>query len=199
MTGTVPPGPPVPPVPPAPPVPPVTDALRAEAAARPGGWVYGIDRYFDPAGEVPPYGIVGAWKVDERGELTGEFQHNSRYRPSPLSRGLPEPRDPVEAATQLAATGYGSDGAVRDALLEAVVYLLPGDGRPGIVSYTDELGTFVPVFTSAEHAPASSPTLVRRAFRELLEQLPADVAVRLNPGRSVSVRLPVADLLDGSR
>ncbi|KJY43635.1 hypothetical protein VR41_02385 [Streptomyces sp. NRRL B-1568] len=176
------------------PVPPVTDALRAQAAARPGGWVYAIDPYFDPEGKVPPFGIVGAWKVDERGELSGEFQHNPNYRSSPKSLGMPEPKDAVEAAIQLAATAYGSDAAVRKALLEAVVCLVPGD-RPGIVSYTDDRGTFVPVFTSPEHAPSSAPTLERIPFRTLLEQLPPDVSITVNPGRAVSVRLPVADLL----
>ncbi|WP_160330290.1 SseB family protein [Streptomyces roseifaciens] len=58
-------------------------------------------------------------------------------------------------------------------------------------------GTFVPVFTSAEQAPASAPTLQRRPCRTLLEHLPPEVLVALNPGGTVSVRLPVADLLTG--
>src|SRR5690606_8946325 len=62
------------------PLPPVTAALRAEAAANPGGWVYSIDAYFSPDGAVPPHGIIGAWKVDGSGLLTGEFKRNPSYR-----------------------------------------------------------------------------------------------------------------------
>ncbi|CAM5541202.1 hypothetical protein [Streptomyces canus] len=58
-------------------VPPVTPALRAQAARQRGGYVYAIDPYFDPAGAVPPYGIVGGWSVDPSGQLVS-FTHNLR-------------------------------------------------------------------------------------------------------------------------
>lgn len=56
--------------------------LVAEAARYPGGWVYEIDASMvaDPYGEVPPEAIMGAWKVDDQGRLTGEHQVNPRYR-----------------------------------------------------------------------------------------------------------------------
>ena len=41
------------------PAPPFPDALLAEAAATPGGWVYAIDPADDPDGAVPPDGILG--------------------------------------------------------------------------------------------------------------------------------------------
>ena len=53
-----------------------SDGERAEARSHAGGWVYRIDGHVDPAGEVPPEAIIGAWKVDESGELTGEFKRN---------------------------------------------------------------------------------------------------------------------------
>ena len=65
-----------------------TPAARAEAKLNPGGWVYAIDGRFDPNGAVPPEGIKGAWKVDEWGEIVGEFLPNPRYRPDCLA----EPR-----------------------------------------------------------------------------------------------------------
>lgn len=58
-----------------------SDGERAEARSCPGGWVYRIDGRLDPDGEVPPEGIVGAWKVSDGGVLTGEFEANDGYRP----------------------------------------------------------------------------------------------------------------------
>lgn len=61
--------------------PVITDATKAEARKTPGGWVYQIDGVYGPEDTVPPERIVGAWKVDEKGEITGEFIHNPKYRP----------------------------------------------------------------------------------------------------------------------
>ena len=56
-------------------------AMIEEAKNHPNGWVYEIDPKFDPAGAIPPEGIKGAWKVDENGELTGEYKSNPNYKP----------------------------------------------------------------------------------------------------------------------
>ncbi|MEW9531129.1 hypothetical protein [Microbispora sp. NPDC049125] len=53
--------------------------LINEARRHPGGWVYEIDGYFAPDQRVPPEAIIGAWKVDEAGNLTGEYRPNPRY------------------------------------------------------------------------------------------------------------------------
>ena len=47
--------------------PPITDALRAQARANPGAWVYAVDPEFDGSERVPPEGIVGDWRSDDRG------------------------------------------------------------------------------------------------------------------------------------
>jgi hypothetical protein len=64
------------------PAPPFPDALLAEAAANPGGWVYAIDPAYDPAGTVPPEGIVGAWRIGDDGRPTGEYHANPNHRPA---------------------------------------------------------------------------------------------------------------------
>ena len=61
--------------------PPITEELRAQARANPGGWLYAIAPGYDPDGAVPPEGIVGAWQIDDGGEIVGEFQHNPNHRP----------------------------------------------------------------------------------------------------------------------
>jgi hypothetical protein len=62
--------------------PPLPDALLAEAAANPGGWVYAIDPAYDPAGRVPPEGVVGAWRIGDDGRPTGEYHANPNHRPA---------------------------------------------------------------------------------------------------------------------
>ena len=61
------------------------EQARREAKNTPGGWVYAIDRNYgaDPSNGVPAEAIKGAWKVDENGEITGEFIPNPNYRQLP--------------------------------------------------------------------------------------------------------------------
>jgi hypothetical protein len=62
----------------APPEP--TPAMREEARQNPGGWVYVVDGTFGPNDVVPADRIIGSWKVDRRGNLTGKFKPNPEYR-----------------------------------------------------------------------------------------------------------------------
>jgi len=58
------------------------DALLAEAKQQPGGWVYELRGVVDVDGEVPPSDIRGAWKVDDRGEIVGDFVSNPNFDPN---------------------------------------------------------------------------------------------------------------------
>ena len=60
-----------------------TDEARREAKENPGGWVYQIDCDHGPDVAVPGEAIVGAWQVDENGEIIGDFLPNPNYVPSP--------------------------------------------------------------------------------------------------------------------
>ena len=57
--------------------------LVDEARVNPGGWVYEIDGDMvdDPNGDVPPEAIIGAWQVNARGKIFGDFRPNPNYRP----------------------------------------------------------------------------------------------------------------------
>jgi hypothetical protein len=50
-----------------------------EARKHPGGWIYRIAGHFRPDEDVPPEAIVGAWRVDDFGVVTGEFHPNPKY------------------------------------------------------------------------------------------------------------------------
>ncbi len=58
-------------------MPPQDPVLVEAARARPGAWVYEIDRVYPPDQPVPPEAIRGGWEVDPQGRLTGRFR---RYR-----------------------------------------------------------------------------------------------------------------------
>ncbi|HWB52864.1 MAG TPA: hypothetical protein VG722_01685 [Tepidisphaeraceae bacterium] len=61
-------------------VPVITAATRTEAKKNPNGWVYAIHGVADTTGNVPQERICGAWKVNEHGEIVGDFIPNPNYR-----------------------------------------------------------------------------------------------------------------------
>ena len=63
-----------------------TPAMHEEARRNPGGWVYVVDGTFGPNEVVPADRIIGSWKVDRRGNLTGKFKPNPEYRGAAGSR-----------------------------------------------------------------------------------------------------------------
>ncbi|MDP4506028.1 type VII secretion system-associated protein [Nonomuraea turcica] len=174
--------------------PPISDELRAAARANPGRWLYVIDEYFDPDGEVPPFGVAGAWQVDERGQIA-EFRPNPHYRPSPLTLGYPEPTDELDAAIQFGSTGYLDDARIAPLFMDADV--LTGIGEDDRVPlFGDHGDRAAHVYSARAHLPATLPDGVRgwRDIRggELVTLLPADVGVAINPA-TLGVHLPRAD------
>ena len=53
--------------------------LIKEAKKHPNGWVYVLDKEYEGKEEVPAEFIKGAWKVNESGEIIGEFTSNPNY------------------------------------------------------------------------------------------------------------------------
>lgn len=51
-----------------------------EATRNPNGWVYRISGTYGPDEEIPPEAIIGAWKVDESGKISGDFIRNPKYK-----------------------------------------------------------------------------------------------------------------------
>jgi hypothetical protein len=50
-----------------------------EALNHPNGWVYEIDAAFVHDANVPSQAIKGAWKVDSKGIIEGDFIPNPNY------------------------------------------------------------------------------------------------------------------------
>ena len=62
-----------------------------EAKENPNGWVYEIDFPYRDDSRIPPEAIIGAWKVDENGNLTSYYEENKKYRPiKEVKKELPE-------------------------------------------------------------------------------------------------------------
>jgi hypothetical protein len=57
-----------------------TPAMHEEARCHPGGWIYVVDGTFGPDDVVPVDRIIGYWKVDRKGKLTGKYRPNPEYR-----------------------------------------------------------------------------------------------------------------------
>ncbi len=59
----------------------ITDDVVRVARENANGWVYKIEGTFGPTEAVPPEAIVGAWKVNASGNLTGDFIPNPKFKP----------------------------------------------------------------------------------------------------------------------
>lgn len=175
--------------------PPVTDALRTEARANPGSWIYAIDPEFGGADDVPPQGIVGAWRADENGELSEEFTPNPRYVPSPLGRGWAAPTTKLERVLQLVLAGHapGEQLEREFASTEVVIYSRPGGGI--LLAPARDGGRLAYVFTDADKATAAGHTehsLIRGT--QLAEALPEGARIALNPWSEVATIIDPADI-----
>lgn len=187
-------------------LPPLTEEIRDTARRRPGGWVYAVDPAFTDEGSAPRTGIVGAWRVDGLGRITGEFRHNPDYLPSAGALDLPTPTDPLDDLLHHAAYKLADDAAVLTALLDATLLLRVGQ-HPGLLSVADVRGGWVVhAFTSqsqadtadrdglGEHPAEDLRGWQRRTGRELAAAWPPGHDLVLNPASPASLRLSGAAL-----
>lgn len=193
------------------PLPPVTEEIREAARKRPGGWVYAIDPEHDTDSSVPRQGIIGAWRVDGLGRLTGEFRHNPDYVPSAGALQLPPPTDGLDEILQRAAYKTAEDDEVLEAVLAADLWL-HASTRPGLLSVPDERGGWViHAFSCREHAEAAMrdrpsehiPEDIagwqqRRGY-ELAAAWPVGHDLEINPGGPASARIRGEQLRNASK
>jgi hypothetical protein len=57
----------------------IPDEVREEARRNAGGYVYEIVGDYGPEDDVPPEAIRGAWKVDDAGNVTNEYERNPNF------------------------------------------------------------------------------------------------------------------------
>ncbi|MGW4464940.1 type VII secretion system-associated protein [Micromonospora sp. NPDC004704] len=176
--------------------PTVTPQLRERARQNPESWIYVVDPGFEDAPEVPGWAVVGAYRVDERGEVVDELRPNPNYRPTPAALGFPPPANELEGALQRAVTGHADDNEVRAALLEATVFVPHLSGTDGVAGLDAGLDQrVVHAFTSERYLP--EPVTWRHwerlPVRDLAEALGGRYLL-LNPDSELELRLPGRDL-----
>ncbi|MFD3609200.1 type VII secretion system-associated protein [Streptomyces atroolivaceus] len=174
----------------------IPEAVRSAARRAPGHWVGVVDPEWTEERTPPEWAVLGEWQSDESGGV-GEYRANPEYRPSARVLGWPEPTDPVDAAAQRAATGYGSVEAALAALAEADVTVVRGpDGGPLTATGRDG-APVVLLFTSSAHefmsAALHHDTLPARELARSLRG--PGTMLMVNAGAAAPLFVPADSLL----
>ncbi|MFJ7071674.1 type VII secretion system-associated protein [Streptomyces sp. NPDC098781] len=177
--------------------PEIPEAVRAAARRAPGHWIGVVDAEWTQDRTPPDWAVLGEWQSDGTGDV-GEYRPNPAYRPSAGVLGWPEPTDPVDAAAQRAATGYGSVDEAIAALAEAEITVVRGpngepltaaglDGAPVVLSFTSPAHEFMSEALRHDTVPA----------RELARSLHgSDALLMVNAGAAAPLLVPADSLLD---
>jgi hypothetical protein len=113
--------------------------------------------------------------------------------------GMTFPSNPLEESLRDAAEGRVSVGEWLESLLAAQVWapVSSADGGSGTFPVLSvDGGSYVAVFTSEEELSRAQPqaAYVVAPCRDLVQHLPAHVGVAVNPGGSLGLPLPAAEL-----
>lgn len=175
--------------------PPITPGMRASAMANPNTWLYVIDPAFDADADIPPWGVVGAYRVDDRGEIDPSFRANTEYRPSPAALRMPSPASPLDELLQLIKTRHRPESALPAAVLDARLLIYAADQHDrSVTAFPDRSGqVLVPACTSVAYVPRAWPGWREVLGRDLAPLLNGHALV-INPAGPITARLPAADL-----
>ncbi|RSN05333.1 hypothetical protein DMH25_20405 [Streptomyces sp. WAC 01325] len=177
--------------------PEIPEAVRDAARRAPGHWIGMVDPEWTQDRTPPEWAVLGEWQSDESGDV-GDYRANPAYRPSARVLGWPEPTDPVDAAAQRAATGYGSVDEAIAALVETEITVVRGpdggpltaaglDGAPVILSFTSPAHEFMSSALRHDTVPAQE---LARSLRGSGAQL------MVNAGAAAPLLVPVDRLLE---
>ncbi|WP_205021634.1 type VII secretion system-associated protein [Streptomyces sp. HB132] len=173
----------------------IPEAVKAAARRAPGHWVGVVDPEWTEERTPAEWAVLGEWQSDASGSV-GEYRANPAYRPSARVLGWPEPTDPVDAAAQRAATGYGTVEEALAALAEADVTVVRGpDGGPLTAAGRDG-APVVLLFTSPAHEFMSSAlhhdTLPARELARTLKD--PGTMLMVNAGAAAPLLVPAESL-----
>ncbi|GAA2350182.1 hypothetical protein GCM10009854_29940 [Saccharopolyspora halophila] len=171
--------------------------MQEQAKKQPNTWLYVVDPIFtDPNAEVPPWGFIGGYRVDEQGEITDDFSPNPNYRPSPVALRLPAPSNDVERALQLTTTGYAQGSALLTAMLDSELILFAQPQGSGLFTVEHESGRRqLQLFTSENFLPSNWTTWQRMTGRQLAGCGLSGIDLQVNPTSAVKARMPAEELV----
>ncbi|MCL6673745.1 type VII secretion system-associated protein [Streptomyces panaciradicis] len=170
-------------------IPTAPEHIQNAALLAPDHWFGLVDVAWTGAWPPPHWAVVGQWRSDAAGRLV-EWQRNPEYLPSPAARGWPRPTDPIDAAVQRAAAGYGQDNEVPRlvARSEVATFIRP-DGQP-VVAVAPDGSPVVPVYTSQHQLDGGGRLAYEiHAVPDLVEWLPEGHALYVNPSAAVAMRV----------
>ncbi|MEU4094795.1 type VII secretion system-associated protein [Streptomyces sp. NPDC026673] len=160
--------------------------VREAARLAPDHWLGLVDPAWRGEGEPPSWAVLGQWRSNGDGEIV-EWAENPDYRPSPAMLGWEEPKDPVDAAVQLAATGYGPAENVTRLLAAAEVAVLVDTSGSPVCATAPDGTAVVPTFTSESHlASAGALKFEVHPVTMLIGQVPRGHQLYLNPAGPVA-------------
>ncbi|MFF9062393.1 type VII secretion system-associated protein [Streptomyces sp. NPDC014882] len=182
--------------------PGIPEAVRAAARRAPGHWIGVVDPEWTEERTPPQWAVLGEWRSDDDGGV-GEYRANPEYRPSARVLGWPEPTDPVDAAAQRAATGYGTVDDALEALARADVTVLRGpdggpltavgrDGAPVVLSFTSPAHELMSAELRHDTLPAAELARSLSGSGTLLMVNAGAAAPLLVPADGLLVPVPVS-------
>lgn len=176
--------------------PPITEAMRDNARRNPDSWLYVIDEAFDPDSKVPPWAVVGAYPVDDEGEIIPDFHPNETYRPSPKALGFPEPETELERLLQLVRTKHRSASDLPAAVLRSTLYVYAvSPTQNNLTGFYDKSGrVVVPAYTNRSFVPRDWPGARKLTGKQVLPHL-AGHPLAINPDGLVTAVIPAEHLL----
>ncbi len=180
--------------------PEITLDMRAGARSNPNSWLYVIDPAYGPEQDVPPWAVVGAFPVDEVGEIVERFRPNADYRPSPTALRLPVASNRLEKTLQLIHTRHRAQTDLLPELLDATLLVYAGSATDrGVTGFPNADGTvMVPACTSAAHVPGTWPGWREVPGREIAALLHGHPLV-VNPGGPITALVPADHLVSAAR
>ena len=176
-------------------IPDITPEMRAAALTNPNSWLYVIDPALDPDDDVPPWGVVGAYPVNELGEIEDAFEPNSAYRPTPAAVREPDPAVVLEGLLERVKAGERDQRDLLPAVLAARLLLYAASAEDGSVTgFPNRDGSvMVPACTSPGHVPAAWPGWREVTGRDLVPLLHGHPLV-INPSGPVTALIPADHL-----
>lgn len=179
--------------------PEITADMRANARANPGTWLYVIDEAFDPTGNVPSWAVIGAYPVNDRGEIVDDFHFNDQYRPSPQALGFPDPSSELEYLLQLIYTRHRPEEDLAPAVLDAELYVFAyTPAQRTLVGVHDLDGdVVVPAYTARALAPRDWPHARKVRGRDIIDLL-GGCPLAINPDDVITALVTPEELQHAS-
>lgn len=157
-------------------------------------WAMILDPGWQPShpDEQPPVeAMVGGWRLDENGK-SGPFEPNPKYVPS----NPDSPADPADAVLRLVAEGKEPVASVLPVIKDALLEIATDDGRPLVGPAPDGAPCVAVVTAPAHRQRVDAAEWYQVTAEQLLEGLPADVDILINPGTPGCTRLLASALRD---